>query len=158
MSWSELAAILVSRGGVPSPGQAAEGEPDREAARAPARTDPSVLFLVIASGFGTVALEVLYTRLLVNITDSSVFSFSLMLATFLVFLGLASLVVSWVVDRVDDPWRLLAWTQSLAVIAILVAPTLLRTHLGEREAPSVMRPTFCSCCDSWRCSPDRRSC
>ena len=126
-----LAAILVARSraaGVEDDEAAAALAPSESTAAGSAaageapRSDPAVLLVVAASGFGTVALEVLYTRLIVNVTDSSVFSFALMLATFLVFLGLASLVVSRTVDRLENPWKLLAWTQSLAVVAILVSP------------------------------------
>lgn len=105
---------------------------------APGRSDPSVLTVVFASGFGTVALEVLTTRLIVNATDSSAFSFALMLAAFLVYLALAALAVSWGIDRMRHPWRLLAWTQSLAVAAILVAPALFNVSSGA--APDALRP------------------
>jgi spermidine synthase len=128
-----VAMAISRRRFVPGAAGAEEGS---EAASRPARTDPAVLVLVAASGFGTVALEVLYSRLLVNITDSSVFSFALMLASFLVFLALASLVVSRVVDRVENPWKLLAWSQSLGVVAILVAPSVLKLS-PAREAPSL---------------------
>ncbi|HEX6900177.1 MAG TPA: fused MFS/spermidine synthase [Thermoanaerobaculia bacterium] len=115
----------------------AEAE-EEEVEPAPARSDPGVLAVVFASGFGTVALEVLTTRLIVNVTDSSVFSFALMLAAFLVYLALAALAVSRVVDRVRDPWRLLAWTQSLAVVAILVAPALF--NVSSAMAPAAFWP------------------
>ncbi len=117
-----VAAMLYARSGRAE--AAVDDEPGAEAAtpQKGGKIDPAVLAVVVASGFGTVALEVLYTRLIVNVTDSSVFSFALMLATFLVFLGLASLAVSRIVDRLENPWRLLAWTQSLAVIAILISP------------------------------------
>ncbi|MEE8522394.1 MAG: fused MFS/spermidine synthase [Thermoanaerobaculia bacterium] len=117
-----LAAILVARS---RRAESLDGDAAGAEAQAPAtigKSDPAVLLVVVASGFGTVALEVLYTRLIVNVTDSSVFSFALMLATFLVFLGLASLLVSRTVDRLENPWKLLAWTQSLAVVAILISP------------------------------------
>jgi len=77
-----------------------------------------------ASGLGTLALEVLFTRLLVNAMDSSVFSFALVLATFLVSLALGSGLVSAVVDRLRSPWTLVALGSSLGAAAILIAPKL----------------------------------
>ncbi len=141
---SGVAAMLLSRAGRAEPasdaGDRAAQNPElpaqTEPARTePARTEPAVLLVVAASGFGTVALEVLYTRLIVNSTDSSVFSFALMLATFLVFLALASLVVSRTVDRIANPWRLLAWTQSLAVVAILTSPALFALPASNPSSP-----------------------
>ena len=98
--------------------EAAEASPPAQ------RADKGLLLVVAVSGFGTLALEVLYTRLIVNVTDSSVFSFALMLAMFLVCLAVASLLVSWWIDRAGSPWRFLAWTQSLALVAILVSPAV----------------------------------
>ncbi|HEY8154749.1 MAG TPA: fused MFS/spermidine synthase [Myxococcota bacterium] len=78
-----------------------------------------------ASGLGTLALEVLYTRLLVGVMDSSVFSFALVLATFLVSLALGSALVSAVVDRLRSPWLLVAAGAGLGAVAILASPSLL---------------------------------
>ncbi len=100
---------------------------------APARTAPPPLLrgalrpLALAatiSGLGTLALEVLFTRLLVNAMDSSVFSFALVLATFLVSLALGSALVSAVVDRLRSPWLVVAAGSSLGAFAILIAPAL----------------------------------
>jgi spermidine synthase len=129
-------ALVLSRRERAGPEDAAEtGGRDEPAA---GRSDPGVLAVVFVSGFGTVALEVLTTRLIVNVTDSSVFSFALMLAAFLVYLALAALAVSWGIDRIRHPWRLLAWTQSLAVAAILVAPALFNASSGM--APDALEP------------------
>jgi len=83
---------------------------------------PLVALVVFVSGFGTLALEVLYTRLIGSIADSSVFSFAMMLSTFLVGLAAASLAISIVADRVKNLWRLLAWTQACGALAILMSP------------------------------------
>jgi spermidine synthase len=94
------------------------------------------------SGLGTLALEVLFTRLLVNATDSSVFSFALVLATFLVSLALGSALVSVVVDRLGSPWLLVAGSASLGAAAILVAPALCTrvwwSSLGTPPAPGAL--------------------
>jgi spermidine synthase len=115
------AALLAARG-LP---------PEAPAAAAPATARVSLrgaLFplalVATASGLGTLALEVLFTRLLVNAMDSSVFSFALVLATFLVSLALGSALVSAVVDRLSSPWLLVAAGAALGAVAILVAPAL----------------------------------
>jgi spermidine synthase len=125
-----LAAFGAARG---LPSEATRGLPsEATAAIAERRPLPSLggrvrsLALVAAlSGFGTLALEVLFTRLLVNAMDSSVFSFALVLATFLVALALGSALVSSVVDRVRSPWTLIAAGAGLGAAAIVIAPALL---------------------------------
>jgi spermidine synthase len=82
-------------------------------------------FVAAASGLGTLALEVLYTRLLVTAMDSSVFSFALVLATFLVSLALGSLLASALLDRLRSPWLLVASGASLGAVATLISPSLL---------------------------------
>lgn len=133
-----LALARLGRAGLELEDARREEEPAEAVPATGSRSDPGVLAVVFASGFGTVALEVLVTRLIVNVTDSSVFSFALMLASFLVYLALAALAVSWGIDRVRNPWRLLAWTQSLAVVAILVAPALFNASSGG--APEELWP------------------
>lgn len=116
-----LAAVLVSR----RQGLVLEAPEDDAAAGVPAarrRADRYVIFVAAVSGFGTLALEVLYTRLLANESDCSVFSFAVMLATFLVFLALGALIVSIWVDRLRRPWMFLACTQALAVATIMISP------------------------------------
>ncbi len=116
------AALIAARGldgeAAPAPGPAVQRLALRGALRPLALT-------AAVSGFGTLALEVLFTRLLVNAMDSSVFSFALVLATFLVSLALGSALVSAVVDRLPSPWWLIAAGSSLGAVAILLAPALL---------------------------------
>jgi spermidine synthase len=81
-------------------------------------------FVAVASGLGTLALEVLFTRLLVNAIDSSVFSFALVLATFLVSLALGSALVSALVDRLRSPWTLIGVGAWLGAVGVLLAPKL----------------------------------
>ncbi|MCZ6446423.1 MAG: fused MFS/spermidine synthase, partial [Planctomycetota bacterium] len=88
------------------------------------RLDPWIGVVAAASGFGTLAMEVLYTRFIVNAIDSSVYSFALVLATFLVSLAIGSAVVSAIVDRLQNPWKLIAWTSAPAAIAILLSPSI----------------------------------
>ncbi len=113
---------------------AARGLGDEAAARTPRPEPPAPTlkgvamagaFVAAASGLGTLALEVLYTRLLVTAMDSSVFSFALVLATFLVSLALGSLLAAALLDRLRSPWLLVAAGASLGAVAILISPSLL---------------------------------
>lgn len=113
-----LSAMVLARRRIRTGRSQAAGQAPRR--RAPA----AVLLAAGVSGFGALALEVLYTRLLTNLCDGSVYSFAAMLATFLVFLALGSVLVARVVDRSTTPWRFLAWTQLGAVCAILLSPAL----------------------------------
>jgi spermidine synthase len=83
----------------------------------------ALLFAAAVSGFGTLALEVVFVRLLSQRSEGSVYTFGLLLAIFLLFLAVGSLWVSRRLDRAD-PWRFLAWTQAGAVLAILLSPYL----------------------------------
>jgi spermidine synthase len=128
-----LGALAVTRGLSP------DGAPERAApAAAPPRWGPLLPLagVAIASGFGTLALEVLFTRLLVNAIDSSVFSFALVLASFLIALALGSALVSVLVDRLRSPWTLIAAGSWLGALAILLAPALCtRLWLSTDEQP-----------------------
>ena len=127
-----LAALVAARG------LAAEREPrDSEAEARPTPGGVALPFACVAaaSGFGTLALEVLYTRLLGNVMDASVFSFALVLATFLVSLALGSALVSAIVDRLRSAWRLVALGASLGAVAILGSPWLLSLAWASAPQP-----------------------
>jgi spermidine synthase len=138
------AALNVAVGAV-SLALARRGLPEAAAPREdvpPARVrpaDPALRVVAAVSGFGTLALEVLYTRLLLVRSDGSIFAFALVLASFLVFLAAASLLVSATVDRIARPWRLLAVTQALAAAAILLSPALLAAYQPP-PIPSALAP------------------
>jgi spermidine synthase len=95
--------------------------------------DGALLFIAGASGFGTLAMEVMFTRLLVTWTDNSVYSFAVVLACFLTSLALASAGVSAVVDRMRSPWTLLAASSSLVAVALLLAPSVFGELLRLRS-------------------------
>ena len=133
-----LAALAAARG------LAAPAAPRPEPPVAAASAGPawgSLALVATASGLGTLALEVLFTRLLVNAIDSSVYSFALVLATFLVSLALGSALVSALVDHLRSPWTLVAAGSWLGSAAILLAPTLCtRVWLLTDEEPWLRGP------------------
>lgn len=101
------------------------------------RTDPWIALVAAASGFGTLAMEVLYTRFIVNAIDASVYSFALVLATFLVSLAVGSAIVSAVVDRLQNPWKLIAWTAAPAAVAILLSPSVFMFASVNIKVPKI---------------------
>ncbi|MBU0639109.1 MAG: fused MFS/spermidine synthase [Planctomycetes bacterium] len=127
-----VAAMWLSRR--PGAGAADPGPEEQTAVAAVRRGDPFIIGAVVLSGFGTLALEVLFTRLIMSETDCSVFSFAVMLATFLVFLALGALVVSIWVDRMRRPWLFLAWTQAIAAVLIMVSPRVFLMSLVLADA------------------------
>jgi spermidine synthase len=132
-----LGALATARG----IGEAAGVTPGAADAGARVRVALPLALVATASGLGTLALEVLFTRLLVNAIDSSVFSFALMLATFLVSLALGSALVSACVDRLRSPWTLVAAGASLGAAAILIAPALCTRFWGfSAELPWLRGP------------------
>lgn len=91
---------------------------------APARQSAWAISLAaMISGFGTLALEVLYVRILSFRSEGSVYSFSLMLVIFLLCLAAGSALIARLGDRVNL-WRLLAVTQCTAMVGMLLCPFL----------------------------------
>jgi predicted membrane-bound spermidine synthase len=85
---------------------------------------PSPLLVATAaiSGFGCLALEVIFVRILAQRSDGSVYIFALMLVIFLLCLAAGAGVVSRWLDRIA-PWQFLAWTQLAATTFILISTT-----------------------------------
>lgn len=87
------------------------------------RVSLALLLLAGLSGFGSLAFEVVYFRMLSYHTEGSVYSFSLMLVFVLAFLALAAVWVARNLDR-QNAWQFLAWTQLTAVAVLLVTPLM----------------------------------
>jgi spermidine synthase len=76
--------------------------------------------LVIAmSGFCALAAEVVWTRLLALLFGATVYTFSIILAVFLVGLGLGSGAGSWLARKTERPLAALGWCQLLAAAGIV---------------------------------------
>ncbi len=93
----------------------------RKNAQGPADYTPgqvkAVLWLFALSGFTALALEVLWTRSLMYFVNIDTWAFTSMLCAFLCGIGLGSLVMSRIVDRIRNPLA------TLAVIEILIGVT-----------------------------------
>jgi spermidine synthase len=68
-----------------------------------------IMLAVFLSGLASLSYEVIWTRTLIFILDSFVYSFSIMLATFLSGIGLGSLVMSRIANRIKRGYSLLGW-------------------------------------------------
>ncbi len=80
------------------------------------------LWIFAVSGFCAMAYEVIWTRLLGLIIGPTTYSFTLVIATFIVGLALGSLFFGWLGDRVRGVFTLLVITQiGAALLALLVS-------------------------------------
>jgi spermidine synthase len=126
-----LAALAMSR---------VAGPPPEQVAQAP--TEPGefrAIYAVIAvSGFCALGAEVIWTRLLSLMLGATVYAFSIILAVFLLGLGIGSAAGSYFGRKRPNPRRLLGVCQVLLAFAITGAAGLLGRHLPYR--PMVASP------------------
>jgi len=88
-----------------------------------------VLATFAVSGFASLSYEVLWTRVFSLVVGSSVYAFTIMLATFLVGIGAGSIIFAPFVDRLKRP---IAWFAGLEIV--IAAAALLSIFL-YRELP-----------------------
>jgi spermidine synthase len=128
--------LANARAGERASGRAGEPSPRRRAAPSPRRpVAPSlersitispaqsrlVLWSFALSGFAALGYEVIWTRLLSIFSLNAVFSFTIMLTTFLVGLALGGALMARRVDRIERPLELFGSLQlAVGVCAILV--------------------------------------
>ena len=126
-----------------------EGSPSSASSHGAKPEESFLLLLLVAavSGLGTLALEVLYTRLLVNLVDSSVHAFAVMLGVFLLGLAAGSAIASAIVDRLRSPWWLVAWASLLAAFAVLLSIWVFEVLFFARGGPDLDAPIY-GCCRS----------
>jgi len=83
------------------------------------------LWLFAVSGFCALAYEVLWTRLLGLIVGPTTYSFTLVIATFIIGLALGSIIFGWLADRTQRVFLLLVLTQLGASVAALAVSQFL---------------------------------
>lgn len=83
--------------------------------------DTGLLVAVALSGFVTLSLEVVWTRVLVLVVGSSTHAFVTMLCAFLVGIALGSAAARLFVDRLTDPRCVFGWVQVGVAAATLAA-------------------------------------
>ena len=85
------------------------------------------IVLAGVSGFGALALEVLWTRLLAQVLNNSVYAFAAVLATYLVTLAIGALIASLLSRMRADPGRVTIVLLALAAGAVAATPPLFVT-------------------------------
>jgi spermidine synthase len=95
----------------------------------PANPVNSVNLVIAMSGFCALAAEVVWTRLLALLFGATVYTFSIILAVFLVGLGLGSAAGSWLARKTERPLAALGWCQLLAGAGIVWSAYLLMAVL-----------------------------
>ncbi len=81
-------------------------------------TNPWVYVVIGVSGFTALGAQVVWTRLISLLFGGTVYTFSIILAVFLIGLALGSAAGSLLAERVRRPGVALGWTQLLLVLAI----------------------------------------
>lgn len=115
-------AFYLSRTGY-SPGpSAAEDPPEEDAGPVPIRARAALRGICFLSGFGVLALEVLWTRMFAQIHENSVYSFTLVLVLVLTCLALGSLLASRLALLKFHPVRTLAALTMAGGIAVSLSP------------------------------------
>jgi spermidine synthase len=84
--------------------------------------DRVLLGIALGSGMGTIALEVLWTRMFSLIFNNSVYSFSAIVLMALVGLSLGAFLVSMFVKRITNPAGVLGVTLGLTGLLTLLSP------------------------------------
>lgn len=92
-----------------------------------------VLWLAFFSGFTTLALEVLWTRMFAQTLQNSVYSYTVILFTFLIALALGAWIAGWLVRHFPghSP-RILVWILLIAGLLTFASPTLFH-HFGSDQ-------------------------
>jgi spermidine synthase len=88
------------------------------------RTMAIVLFAFALSGFCSLVYEVLWTRVLSLVIGSSVYAFTIMLATFLFGIGLGSLIFAPFIDKRRDPLLWFALLEGVIGLSSILAIAL----------------------------------
>jgi len=85
-----------------------------------------VLVILGLSGMAALAYEVLWTRILVFLLGSSIYSFSMILVVYLFGLTVGSLVCARTVDNVRRPLYVFGWVEILIGLSVLAGLVLFR--------------------------------
>ncbi len=103
----------------------------------------SALFIFAISGFCSMALEVIWTKLLGLIVGPTTYSFTIVLVTFIFGLALGSIFFGWLADKTGKPFRILVITQITAAICALGISQLLgNSQLFFAKVISVFQNDF----------------
>ncbi|ACG73886.1 Spermine synthase [Anaeromyxobacter sp. K] len=92
-----------------------------------------ILAVMALSGVSSLALEVIWTRMLILIVGTSTYAFVTMLTAFLVGIALGSFVARAFVDRVRSPRRAFGWVQAGIAASTLATLPLMGALMGDAQ-------------------------
>ena len=125
-----LALALARRWALEAPAGAQTDTEPASAEESGTLPVPWIAALALLSGFVTLALEVLWTRMFAQVLHNSVYSFAIVLILFLIALALGALAAAGLARLTRAPQRLLPWL--LTAGGLLVASTPLTfAHLSD---------------------------
>jgi spermidine synthase len=90
-----------------------------------------LLAAMALSGFASLSLEVIWTRMLVLVLGTSTYAFVTMLSSFLVGIALGSWLVRPLLDRLADPRRAFGWLQVAIAATTLATLPLVRVVITD---------------------------
>jgi spermidine synthase len=123
-------ALIASQGGLkPAPPGEMTSAVSPEVRLKPDATSTCVLIAIACSGFCALAAEVIWTRLLSLLFSATVYTFSIILAVFLIGLGLGSGGGALVAGRTGRPRFALAWAQAGAACGVAWSALMLEASL-----------------------------
>jgi spermidine synthase len=96
-----------------------------------------ILLVAFVSGFGILALEVVWTRMFVQVLENSVYTFTAILVIVLLCLAAGALISSWLARRVGSPFFLLGVLIVLSGIAVAVTPFVFMRLTGSMQILAV---------------------
>jgi spermidine synthase len=129
-----VVAVIICREGAPSPSaplDAAQQSGGRQGGP-PTPVPPTVIYYFAAlSGFGSLALQVLYTRLFALVFHNSTYTFGSIAAVFLIALAVASWLYNLLSPHVA-PARIAAWSALLGGVTIPLSVLVMQQLTGLR--------------------------
>jgi spermidine synthase len=104
----------------------ARARPEAEAVDAPASLGRAVLAWAALSGFATLALQVLWTRMCALVLQNSVYTFAAVVAVFLLGLALGGTVAHRLARAAADPRRVLRALLAFSAVVVAATPFFFR--------------------------------
>jgi spermidine synthase len=110
---------------------------EREGCLEAQKFDP-VQLICFLSGFGILALEVIWVRFFAQVHENSVYSYALVMVVVLLALALGSLISSWLAKRCKNPKRVLRLLMMLSGVLVMLCPWLMMKATGDFTSISVL--------------------
>jgi len=115
-----------------------EKKPSKEVQSVPVQSPPiggrkSIVFLCLLSGFGVLALEVLWTRLFSQVLENSVYTFAAILVVVLVCLAVGALVSSRLARLSAPPFLILSLLMLAGAAAISITPSIFLSLTNDMQ-------------------------